>query len=165
MVPYDNRVPNRKVAPVKEFISAVEEVVAEDEREDRIKALIEQGKTREEAESEVEAEEGVVQFKVDGRVLKAYPPTDGQLAFMLAALGRGQSKEQRFAAIINIMLSAMRDDDQDYLESRLLTRNPKERLPIKQVEEIFEYLTEEWFARPTQPPSDSAPSPQSDGQN
>jgi hypothetical protein len=149
---------------VKEFVSAVEEITVEDEREEKIKALVEGGKTREEAESEVESEEGVIEFKVDGRTLKAYPPTDGQLAFMLAALGRGQSQEQRFAAIINIMLSAMRGEDQDYLEGRLLERG-KNRLPITTVEAIFEHLTEEWFARPTQPPSGSAPSLQSDGQN
>jgi hypothetical protein len=130
---------------VKEFITAVEEVVVEDEGE--------------------KVEEQFVPFMVDGRELHAYPPTDGQLAFMLAALGRGQTADQRFAAIINIMLSSLRDEDQVYLEGRLLTRDPKQRLKIQQVEQIFEYLTEEWFARPTQPPSDSAPSPQSDGQN
>jgi hypothetical protein len=130
---------------LKEFITAVEEVTAEDEG--------------------TKAEEQYVEFKVDDRVLRAYPPNDGQLAFMLAALGRGQSQDQRFAAIINIMMSALRGEDQDYLEGRLLSRDPKVRLPITQIEAIFEYLTEEWFARPTQPQSDSAESPQSDGQN
>lgn len=150
---------------MKEFVTAYEEVVDEDEREQKINALIAEGKTREEAEDEINAEEGVIPFKVDDRVLKAYPPTDGQLAFMLAALGRGQSQDQRFAAIINIMLSALRGEDQDYLEGRLLTRDPKQRIPVKKLEEIFEYLTEEWFARPTQPPSGSAASQQTDGQN
>jgi hypothetical protein len=130
---------------MKEFITAVEEIAHEDDG--------------------TPVEEQFVAFKVDGRELHAYQPTDGQLAFMLAALGRGQSADQRFAAIINIMLSSLRDEDADYLEGRLLTRDPKARLPIKQVEAIFEHLTEEWFARPTQPSSDSAPSPQSDGQN
>lgn len=128
---------------MKEFTSAYEEVEAEDN-----------GTT----------EEQYVEFKVDGRVLHAYQPNDGQLAFMLAALGRGQSQDQRFAAIINIMLACLRDEDRDYLESRLLTRG-KDRLPIRQVEEIFEFLTEEWFARPTKQPSDSAPLPQTDGPN
>lgn len=150
---------------MKEFITAVEDVLVEDERKDKIEALVAQGKTREEAEAEVEIEEGIVTFKVDGRVLKAYPPNDGQLTFMLAALGRGQSQDQRFASIINIMMSALRGDDQDYLESRLLERDPRTRLPVKKIEEIFEYLTEEWFARPTQPASGSAGSQQNGGQN
>lgn len=130
---------------MKEFITAVEEVVREDNGE--------------------EVEEQFIAFKVDGRELHAYPPTDGQLAFMLAALGRGQSADQRFAAIINIMLSSLRDADRDYLEGRLLIRDPKQRLSMPTIEGIFEHLTEEWFARPTQQPSGSAPSPQSDGQN
>lgn len=129
---------------MKEFITAVEEVIAEDENPE---------------------EEPFIAFNVDGRELHAYPPNDGQLAFMLAALGRGQSADQRFAAILNIMLSSLRGADADYLEGRLLSRDPKQKLPIKQIEAIFEHLSEEWFARPTQQPSDSASSPPSDGQN
>lgn len=145
---------------MKEFTSAVDEIEAEDDNESKIKALMEKGKTREEAEAEVEE---YIPFKVDGRELHAYHPNDGQLAFMLASLGRGQSQDQRFAAIINIMLSCLRDDDRDYLEGRLLDRG-KNRLKIEKIEEIFEFLCEEWFARPTQPPSDSAQSPPNDGQ-
>lgn len=136
---------------MKEFITAAEEVAEEDDYESKIKALVDSGKTPEEAEAEVEKTLGIIAFKVDGRVLKAHPPTDGQLAFMLASLGRGQTQDQRFAAIINIMLSCLRDDDKDHLESRLLSRDDKARLPIKQIEAIFEHLVEEWFARPTPP--------------
>lgn len=143
---------------MKEFTSAVEDIAEEDERAEkiaaRVEALVAEGKTRAEAEKqaedEVEAEEGVVQFKLDDREMKAYPPHDGQLAFMLASLGRGQTKEQRFAAIINIMMESLREDDKDYLESRLLTGDKKNRLGIKTIEGIFEYLVEQWFARPTQ---------------
>lgn len=150
---------------MKEFITAVEDVIAEDDYEAKIKALVDGGKTREEAEEQVDSELGVVSFKIDGRVLKAYPPHEGQLTFMLAALGRGQSQDQRYGAIVNIMMEALRSEDQDYFESRLLTRDRKDRLPLQQVEAIFEYLVEQWFARPTQPQSGSASSPQSDGQN
>ena len=146
-------------------MTAVEEVLAEDDRDAKIKALVDAGKTQAEAEAEVEREEGVVEFKLDGRTMKSYPPNEGQLVFMMAALGRGQSQEQRFASMVNIMMESLRDSDQDYFEGRLLTRDPKERLPMKQIEAIFEYLVEEWFARPTQPSSDSVSSPPSDGQN
>ena len=128
---------------MKEFTSAVEDAINEENGE----------------------EESFTEFMLDGRVMRAYQPTPGQLTFMLAALGRGQTTDQRFAAIINIMMEALRDEDRDYMESRLLTRDPKRRLKVKKIEEIFEYLIEEWFARPTQQPSDSAPSPQTDGQN
>jgi len=140
---------------MKEFVTAYEDVVAEDEREAKIKALVDAGKTQAEAEAEVD-DEPYIEFKIDDRVMRAYQPTEGQLAFMLAALGRGQTQDSRFAAILNIMFESLRGDDKDYLENRLLSRDPKKRLPMKQIEAIFEYITSEWFARPTQSPSDSA---------
>lgn len=140
---------------MKEFVVAVEEV----EREAEGTAVEEQYVEFDIVDHDDEGKE------TSRRTLRAFHPTDGQLAFMLAAMGRGQSDDQRFAAIVNIMLSSMRDADRDYLEGRLLTRNPKQRLPMKYVEAIFEYLTEEWFARPTQPSSDSGDSPPHDGQN
>ena len=140
---------------MKEFTTAVEDVLAEDEREEQIKALMEQGKTRDEAEAEVSGET-YAEFTLDGRVMRAYSPNEGQLAFMLAALGRGQTSDQRFAAIVNIMMESLRDEDKDYLESRLITRDRKRRLPLSTIEAIFEHLTEEWFGRPTKPQSDSA---------
>lgn len=119
----------------------------------------------EENESEDGGRGEAIPFKVDGRELKAYKPNDGQLVFLMAALGRGQTKEQRFASIINIMMASLRGEDQDYLESRLLDPDPKNRLQVPLIEQIFEYLMGEWFATPTQEPSDSAASPQSDGPN
>lgn len=173
---------------MKEFTSAVSEVVDEDaleaaiaEREAKITALIadserareefidaeiEAGKskksasarapkvlTRAEAEEQVpEVEtEKAIEFKLDGRVMHAYPPTEGQLAFMMANMGRGQTSEQRFAAIVNLMLATLREDDRDHFESRLLLpkKDPK-RIGLKTLEAIFEHLMEEWFATPTQ---------------
>lgn len=145
---------------MKEFVTAFEESFDEDEREVKIEALVKKGKSREEAEKEVD---GYVEFKVDDRTLRAYPPHEGQLVFMMANLGRGQSNEARFAAIINVMLSSLRDEDADYLEGRLLERDPKKRLQPKTVEAIFEYLSGEWFGTPTQPQSDSAGLPQITG--
>lgn len=123
---------------MKEFISAVEEVLAED-------AAIE--------------DKDIIKFKVDGRELHAHPLSEGQLVFMMAAMGRGQTNDSRFASIINVMLSSLRGNDRDWLESRLLSDDPKERIPVKTIEAIFEHLTEQWFseAHPTQPSSASAP--------
>lgn len=129
---------------MKEFTTAVEAI----EREDNGEAV----------------EEQYIAFKLDGREMHAYPPTDGQLAFMLAAMGRGQSADSRFASIINIMLETFRDEDREYFEGRLLTRDSTKRIGVEQINEIFEHLTEEWFARPTQSSSGSATSPPNDGQ-
>lgn len=126
---------------MKEFITAVEDDAAEQD-----------------------AEERYVEFSVDGRVLRAYQPNEGQLAFMLASLGRGQNTQSRFASIVNIMMESLRGDDKDYLEGRLLSGDPKDRMKIETIEQIFGFLVEEWYARPTKSPSDSAPSQQKDGQ-
>lgn len=142
---------------MKEFTTAVEDVLHEDEREAKIVALIAEGKTREEAEDEVDNDR-FIEFSLDGRVMRAYPPNDGQLAFMLAALGRGQTSDQRFAAILNIMFESLRADDKDHLEARLLSRDPAKRLSIKRIEEIFEYLTSEWFRKDVPGSGASVPS-------
>lgn len=134
---------------MKEFTSAAVEAVEDADRETRIKALLAAGKTRSEAEAETE-EDSFIEFKLDGRTLKAYTPTPGQLAFLLANMGRGQTKDGRFASVMNVMLESLDEDDQEYLESRLLTRRRGKMMDLKKLEEIFEHLVEEWFATPTQ---------------
>lgn len=127
---------------MKEFTSAVEEVEREDAGEDAIQP---------------------VKFKLDGREMTANPPTDGQLVFIMAAMGRGQSNQQRLAAMVNIMMEVLDPEDQDYFEGRLLTRETKERIGFKTIEDVFEFIVEQWFGTPTEGPSDSAAPPQSDG--
>ena len=111
------------------------------------------------------SDEDFVEFKVDDRVLRSYTPHAGQLTFMLAALGRGQSNDAKFASIINLVMSTLQEEDADYLEGRLLERNPRNRLSVETVEQVVEYLVEEWFATPTKSPSDSVPSPPTGGAN
>lgn len=132
---------------MKEFIVAVTDSVAEDLGE----------------------EEGIVEFtlvdevkdyktgktKQVKRVLKAYPPSPNQLAFLMASMGRGQTDQSRFASYINVMLGSLRGEDKDYFENRLLSGDPKESIPMEMVEQIFMHLTEEWFGRPTESQSDS----------
>lgn len=119
----------------------------EDATGDAIK-WIKRPMTREDAEAEV-YEDPYTDFDLDGRTMRAYQPTSGQLAFMLASLGRGQTSDQRFAAILNIMFECLREDDKDHLESRMLSRDRRKRLDLPVLERIFEGLTKEWFARPT----------------
>lgn len=150
------------------------------EREAKIEALIEQSKearevhiaerieagdtkakatksapkilTRSEAEAEVPKVESevAIEFMLDGRVMHAYRPTPGQLTFLLATMGRGQTADGRFASIVNLMFESLRADDKDHFESRMLTRDPKKMVDMDVIEGIFEYLMEEWFATPTQ---------------
>lgn len=134
---------------MKEFMIAAEEAIREDEG-----TPVEEQFTEFKLVDTLTDDEGK-ETRTE-RVMRAYPPTQGQLTFMLAGMGRGQTSENRFASIINVMLECFRDEDRDYFEARLLTRDPKRMLPPKYIEGIFEYLMEEWFGRPTQQPSGSA---------
>lgn len=133
---------------MKKFVTAVEETM-EDEAP----------KTEEQVRGKP------IQYELDDRVMTAYKPHEGQLTFMMAALGRGQTDDQRYAAIVNIMMAAHTGADKDHLESRLLENDPKKRLRLKQLEEIFEHLISEWFADPTRESSDSADSEQTTSPN
>lgn len=140
---------------IRAFESAAEEVEHEDHIAARIAELLktinEDGSpafTPEEAEDkayEEEDEKKAVHFTLREREMTAYQPHDGQMAFLLANLGRGQTSDGRFAAIVNIMTECLRGGDKDYFESLLLTGDRKKRLKLKTLEGIFEYLTEQWF--------------------
>jgi hypothetical protein len=148
---------------MKEFALAVEDEIIEQEREDKIAALlkereaditalVEKGVSRVAAEVSIRAEIEVevdrgkpVEFKIGTRVLKAYKPNETQLIFLLASLGRGQSKTSRMASIVNVMLESLDGDDKDWFEERLLTSVAQDRIHPKTIEGVFEYLTSAWF--------------------
>lgn len=131
---------------MKEFILAVEDEAAEQEREDGIAALMAKDESLTREQAEVQYDRGApTPFKIGDRVLNAYKPNETQLIFLLASLGRGQSKESRMASIVNVMLESLAEDDKDWFEERLLTSDPKKRIPPKLIESVFEYLTGEWF--------------------
>lgn len=134
---------------MKEFIIAAEEAAQEDAGTPVEDQFVEFKLV------DVETDEAGKEVRTE-RVMRAYPPTQGQLTFMLAGMGRGQTNDNRFASIVNVMLECFRNEDRDYFEARLLTQDKKRMLPPKYIEGVFEYLMEEWFGRPTQPPSDSA---------
>lgn len=132
------------------------------ERLDQIVALVDGGMAEEVAEEKIrqeatrEVDDGKpVEFELDGRTMKAYPPTDGQLIFLMASHGRGQTNNGRFSSSVNVILECLDEDDKDHMESRLLSR--KNRIDPDVLEEIFEHLTEEWFGsdHPTPPSSGS----------
>lgn len=133
---------------IKEFEAAVEEVEHDEKIAARIAELVAEGKSPEEAEEQAYQEEDerkAVKFKLRGRELTAYQPRDGQMAFLLANLGRGQTSDGRFAAIVNIMTECLRGDDKDWFESLLLSGDRKTALGLKTVEGVFSFLTEKWF--------------------
>lgn len=95
--------------------------------------------------------------------LTAYQPDEAQFAVLMATTGRGASDSDRVAGFVNFFVNILDTDGADYLTGRLLDRN--DPFGIANVEEIMDFLTEEWTGNPTQGSSGSTPSPQSDGQN
>lgn len=97
------------------------------------------------------------------RKVHAYRPADGQLALLMASMGRGMQANDAIAATVNFFCNLFEDDDRYYIEERLLSR--KRNISIERIQEILEELIEKWSGHPTQSPSDSPTSPASVGLN
>lgn len=109
-----------------------------------------------------ETDEGIA-FKIDGEELRAYKPSDGQLAMLMASLGRGSSETDSVAGVINFFVKVLDSSGAKYIENRLLDRD--DNFELEQVEKVMEWLVGQWSGRPTQPLSVSTASPPSGGQN
>jgi hypothetical protein len=101
------------------------------------------------------------EFKVDGRTVKAYKPEPAQLAVTLARIGRHTTEQSKVAGIIDFFVGIMDEDSATYFTDRLLDRT--DPFEIEDIQNILEYLVEEWSGNPTQSPSDSTGSPQNTG--
>jgi hypothetical protein len=108
-----------------------------------------------------EAAEKPIEFEVDGEVWRAYKPTEGQLAWLMANATDFAKVEDQAAASINFFVGLFDDDTRRLIAQRLLDRD--DPFGLEEIGEITEYLTEEWAARPTKPSSVSTPSRRSTG--
>lgn len=111
-------------------------------------------------ETQDEVDQGIT-FMVDKVECVAYQPGDGQLAVLMATTGRHSSQNEQIAGIINFFASVLSDESHGYIVSRLLDR--RDRFGLEQVQDIIEWLIEEWSGRPTKSPSGSTASPPSTG--
>jgi hypothetical protein len=102
-----------------------------------------------------------IEFKVDGDVFTAYPPTAGQMAMMLAAQADSRDVPENVAGVIDFFDGLLDDEGRDTFRRRLLDRD--DPFDFDMVNEIMEGLMEEWSARPTKSPSVSATSQRSGG--
>jgi len=106
-------------------------------------------------------DEELLEFKIDGHDLKAYRPTDGQLAMLMASLGRHTGTTTKIAGVIDFFVEVMDSESHQYVVGRLLSR--EDPLGIPEVQEVCEWLIEEWSGRPTPAPSVSTPSRENGG--
>lgn len=126
------------MSPIKEFTTAVAQ-----------------------AEKAEGAEDEGIEFDVDGVMCKCYHPGDGQLAYLMASMGRHTSTQERVAGVVNFFVAVLDADSQQYVIGRLLDRG--DPFGITEVQQIMEWMVEEWAGRPTKSPSGSTPSRQRGG--
>jgi hypothetical protein len=107
-----------------------------------------------------EVDEGMA-FTVDGTELHAYQPSDGQLAVLMASVGRHTSMPNQVAGVINFFVEVMDEPSHVYVVERLLDRT--DPFGLAEVKEIMEWMVEEWSGRPTQSPSVSTRSRKNGG--
>jgi hypothetical protein len=103
----------------------------------------------------------------DGRppektLCRARKPKDGQLAVLMATSSRHSSTSEQIAGYINFFVAVLDDFSHTYVVSRLLDSD--DEFGIDEVQDIMEWMVEEWSGRPTQSPSVSAQSHSNGGQ-
>jgi len=113
------------------------------------------------AVEQAEGEAELLEFKIDDHVVRAYRPTDGQLAMLMASVGRHTSEVTKIAGCIDFFVTVMDEESHRYVVDRLLSR--EDPLGIMDVQGIIEWLIEEWSGRPTQSLSVSTQSRQNGG--
>lgn len=93
-----------------------------------------------------------LEFKIDGEELHALTePSDGQMAILMASISRHNRQNTQIAGVINFFVSVMDPFTHSYITERLL--DPEDDFGMAEVQDILEWLVEEWTGRPTPPPS------------
>jgi hypothetical protein len=115
-----------------------------------------------EAERAKDADAGdLYPFELDGRTIVAYKPTEEQIALLMSDVGRFSSNSSKVGGSIDFFHSIFADADAAYIRQRLLNKDDAFGLP--EVQDILEWLIEEWTGNPTQSQSASTPSRPSGG--
>lgn len=113
--------------------------------------------------AENDDEEGWVDFKVDGYQCRARRPSPGQVAYLSSTMHKHAPLHQKIAGSINFCFAVMDEDSASYLSEKLLSQSDAFELP--QVQDIIEFLLEEWSGRPTERSSDSSSTAATTGSN
>ena len=102
-----------------------------------------------------------LQFEVDGISFTAYPPTSAQFALFMASQASNRTMADQLAAVIDFFDGMLEEESQRLFRDRLLDRD--DPFDFVMVQDIMEWLIEEWSANPTQSQPDSVSSPPTTG--
>lgn len=114
----------------------------------------------EKAKSAIEGAEPI-EFKLDGSLYTAYPPTSGQFMLVMAAMGGAKFKAEDIATYVDFLASLLDVDSMEAIRVRLMDRN--DPLDFETISEIVNGLVEEWSEHPTGSASASSTSPRPNG--
>lgn len=120
----------------KEFITEVEEKVAGGAQPVEITLGKKTGETNEDGTPVIER-----------RNVLCHPPKEGQVAMMMARMGRHSSTPDKMAGIIDFFADSLDESDHQYVVDRL--HDNDDGFGISTVTQIMQYLLEEWGKRPT----------------
>ncbi|TFG40365.1 MAG: hypothetical protein E4H44_00220 [Candidatus Aminicenantes bacterium] len=95
-----------------------------------------------------------ITFDIDGEEVTAYPPTSGQMAMMIADQSEHRDVADSVAGIIDFCDGILDDKGKALLRRRLLDRD--DPFDMSNIQDILEYLIEEWSNHPTQSSSVSS---------
>ena len=88
-----------------------------------------------------------VEFELDGRVMKAYPPKDA--AYVMLAASADEGSGMSAAIEMTRFLEGILDkEDADHLTARL--RDPEDAFDLGDLGDIFNHLLSELTGRPTE---------------
>jgi hypothetical protein len=103
-----------------------------------------------------------VEFKVGDDTLRAYRPEVGQVAIMYSRMDDNVAADsERIAAMIDFFMGLLDKESRRILTRRLMDRD--DDFEMEDVNDILNWLMEEWSGRPTKPSSGSSRSRQNGG--
>lgn len=100
-------------------------------------------------------------FKIGDDEFTVYPPTTAMFALFLSSQAENRTIADQMAGVVDLVDGLLTEEQRPLFHKRLLDRNHP--LDFDVLQEIIEWLLEEWSARPTQESSDSSSSQRSGG--
>jgi len=94
-----------------------------------------------------------LKFVLDDSEYIAYPPTPAQFAVFMSSQAESRESQDHVAGVIDFFDGLLEEEARRTFRRRLLDRD--DPFDFDMVQEIMEWLVEEWAARPTKPSSDS----------
>lgn len=108
-----------------------------------------------------EGKRGSKQVEVDRLETTARKPKEAIWMMMMASLSERAGTNEALAAAIDFVRKSLPDDDAMWLVMRLWDND--DNYGLDDIQEIVEYLMEEWTANPTESPSASTSTPSRTG--